>query len=66
MRLQSRLEKVEQRVRSQIESTSNLVPLTIPWPEDYGGPQTYMFMPEFINNLVKAYGSHSQQAKPTA
>jgi hypothetical protein len=64
--LQSRLEKVEQRARELGESNNNLVPLTIPWPEDYGGPQTYLVTPEFINNLVRAYGAHSQQANPIA
>jgi hypothetical protein len=66
MSIQSRLEKLEQRARKIGESTSNLVPLTIPWPEDYGGPQTYMVTPEFINNLVRAYGAHSQQANTIA
>ena len=36
-----------------------------PWPEDYGGPKTYMVTPEYINALVKAYGAHSQKPDPT-
>ena len=66
MSIQSRLEKLEQRAREISESTSNLVLLTIPWPEDYGGPQTYMVTPEYIAALNKIYGKHSQQKNPTA
>jgi hypothetical protein len=66
MSLKSRLEKLEQRAREIGESNSNLVPLTIPWPDDYGGPQTYMVTPEYIAALNKVYGKHSQQMNPTA
>lgn len=66
MSLKSRLEKLEQQAREIGESTSNLVPLTIPWPDDYGGPQTYMVTPEYIAALNKIYGKHSQQMNPTA
>jgi hypothetical protein len=66
MSLKSRLEKLERRARELGESNNNLVPLTIPWPDEDGGPQTYLVTPEFINNLVRAYGKHSQQANPIA
>ena len=66
MSINSRLEKLEQRAREISESTSNLVPLTIPWPEDYGGPQTYMVKPEYIAALNKIYGKHSQHTIPIA
>jgi hypothetical protein len=66
MNLNSRLEKLEQRAREQAESTSNLVPLTIPWPDEDGGPIHCMVRPEFIEKIVKIYGKHSQQENQTA
>jgi hypothetical protein len=65
MSFNRRLEKLEQRAREIGESNSNLVPLTIPWPDD-SGPQTYMVTPECIAALEKIYGAHSQQANRQA
>jgi hypothetical protein len=62
MSFNRRLEKLEQRAREKAESNSNLVPLTIPWPDEDGGPQTYMVPPELIDAMVKIYGYHSPQA----
>jgi hypothetical protein len=64
--LQTRLEKLEQRAREIGESNSNLVPLTIPWPDEDGGPIHCMVTQDFIDKLVKIYGHHSQQMNLTA
>ena len=66
MNLNSRLEKLEQRVREFGESNRNLVPLTIPWPDEDGGPIHCMVRPEFIDKIVKISGHHSQQTNPIA
>jgi hypothetical protein len=55
-RLHRRLDRIEQQVRSQAESNSNLVPVTIPWSDEDGGPIHAMVPPEFIANLMRAYG----------
>jgi hypothetical protein len=66
MNLNSRLEKVEQQAREIGESNSNLVGLVIPWPDEDGGPIQCMVKPEFIEQVVKIYGKHSQQTNLTA
>jgi hypothetical protein len=40
-RLQGRIRRIDQQVRSQADVTSNLVPITIPWSDEDGGPKTY-------------------------
>jgi hypothetical protein len=66
MSINSRLEKLEQRAREIGESTSNLVPLTIPWPDEDGGPIHCMVTPEYIAAIEKIYGAHSQQTNRQA
>jgi hypothetical protein len=66
MSLISRLQKLEHRAREICESNSNLVALTIPWPDEDGGPIHCMVTQDFIDKIVKIYGHHSQQTNPTA
>jgi hypothetical protein len=57
MNLNSRLEKVEQRAREIGESTSNLVEMIIPWPDEDGGPIHCMVTPDFMQKVEKIYGN---------
>ena len=57
MNINSRLEKIEHRARELGESNNNLVPLTIPWPDEDGGPIHCMAKLEVIEKIVKIYGN---------
>jgi hypothetical protein len=63
MSIKTRIEKLESVAEEN--EPSNLVPLTIPWPDEWGGPKEYMVTPEYIAALVKIYGKHSEQTNPT-
>jgi hypothetical protein len=65
MSFNRRLEKLEHRAREIGESNYSLVPLTIPWPDEDGGPIHCMVTPDFIEKIVKIYGHHSKQMNPT-
>lgn len=61
--LKSRLERAERQAGELGESSSRLVPLTFPWPDEYGGPKTYMVTPEYIAALNKIYGHHEANSR---
>jgi hypothetical protein len=65
MSFKTRLEKLEQKACEQAELNNSLVPLTIPWPDEDGGPIHCMVTQDFIEKIVKVYGHHSKQANPT-
>lgn len=57
MSFNRRLEKLEHRAREFGESNNNLGLLTIPWPDEDGGPIHCMAKLEVIEKIVKIYGN---------